>query len=141
LLGFSPARTLLVDHTLSFPRLLWLVYLPVLTYFGYSLSLMISAYFIMYMFYLGIEIAWVGGATLFAHPATRRHVRRIWASIFLMPFYRLSVFFFRFSGFLVAQTEPGAWRINSPFWQVQAGWMDLRARLRIFFSSLPAHRS
>ena len=136
LFGFSPARTLLVDHTLSFPRFLWIAYLPVLTGFGYSLYLMVSAYLLMYLFYLCIEIAWVGEAYLFTNPVTRRYVRRIWPSIFFMPFYRLMVFFFRFSGFLVAETESGAWRINSPIWQLQGGWMDLRARLLIFLQNL-----
>jgi putative glycosyltransferase (exosortase G-associated) len=136
LFGFSPARTLLVDHTLAFPRLVWLFFLPVLTGFGYSLSLMAAAYAVMYLFYLGVELAWVGGALLYADEQTRRRVRHIWASILLMPFYRLLVYFFRFSGFLNAMTEPAAWRTPSPLWQLQAGLLDLRARLRFFVAAL-----
>jgi biofilm PGA synthesis N-glycosyltransferase PgaC len=135
LLGFSPARTLLVDHTLSFPRLVWLFFMPVLTGFGYSLALLVTAYALMYLFYLCIEVAWVGGAALFAEKRTRQRILRIWPTIFLMPFYRILVFFFRFSGFLNVMIEPGVWRIPSPIWQIQAGLMDLRARLRILIST------
>jgi len=136
LLGFSPARTLLVDHTLSFPRLVWMFFLPILMTFGYSLSLLVAAYLFMYLFYLMLETTWAGAAYAFADDQTRTHVRRIWPSVFLMPLYRVMIFFFRFSGFLIALTEPGTWRITSPLWQIQAGLMDLRLRWRLFLRSL-----
>ncbi|GAP07145.1 MAG TPA: putative glycosyltransferase, exosortase G system-associated [Anaerolinea thermolimosa] len=136
LLGFSPARTLLVDHTLAFPRLVWMFFLPVLMTFGYSLTLLLTAYILMYLFYLSVEAAWAVAAYAFADTSTRAYVRRIWPTIFLMPLYRMMIFFFRFSGFLITLTEPGTWRITSPIWQIQAGLMDLNLRLRIFLRSL-----
>lgn len=136
LLGFSPARTLLVDHTLAFPRLVWMFFLPVLMTFGYSLTLLLTAYILMYLFYLSVEAAWAVAAYAFADTSTRAYVRRIWPTIFLMPLYRMMIFFFRFSGFLITLTEPGTWRNTSPIWQIQAGLMDLNLRLRIFFRSL-----
>lgn len=132
LMGFSPARTLLVDHTLSFPRLVWMFFLPVLTGFGYSLQLMATAYALMYLFYLSVEVAWVGGAYAFADKKTKSRVRAMLPTILVMPFYRMMIFFFRFSGFLNTMVEPGAWRITNPAWQLQAGWMDLRARIKIW---------
>lgn len=136
LLGFSPARTLLVDHTLSFPRLLWMFFLPVLMSFGYSPSLLLTAYLFMYLFYLTVEIAWAMAAYAFADDTTQAYVRRIWPTIFIMPLYRVMIFFFRFSGFLITLTEPGTWRITNPVWQIQAGLMDLNLHLRLFLRSL-----
>lgn len=130
LVSFSPARTLLVDHTLSFPRLVWLFFLPVLTGFGYLLSLMLAAYILVYLFYLAVEFAWIGGTYAFADTTDRARVRRMWPTIFVMPLYRIMIFFFRFSGFLNVMVEPGVWRITNPIWQVQAGLMDVRAHLR-----------
>ena len=62
--SFSLARTLLVDHTLAFPRVVWTFLLPVLALFGYPLSLIVMAFLVLYGFYMLIDIAWVAVAWL-----------------------------------------------------------------------------
>jgi poly-beta-1,6-N-acetyl-D-glucosamine synthase len=126
LTGFSPARALLVDHTLSFPRLVWMFFIPILLVFGYSTSLIVSAYLLVYLFYLLIEFLWFVAAGVFAQPATRRRILNHWYEIPLMPFYRILVFFFRFSGFLYALSEPGTWGVPDPGEQVRYGIRDIR---------------
>ncbi len=129
LFGLAPTRALLIDHTLSFPRLVWMVFMPVLLAYGYSLPLLVGAYGVVYLFYLLVELAWFGAAYAFADAEIRSRIVEHWYFLPLMPLYRIMVFFFRFSGFLHAVAEPRTWRVPDPLEQVQAGIADLKSRL------------
>lgn len=119
--GFSPARILIVDHTLAFPRIVWTFLLPVLTLFGYPLSLILMAQVMLYGFYLLIDLLWVIVAWLGTQSPAHRRLRRIGWLLPAMPLYRMVVFWFRFSGFLHAVAEPGTWRVQDPLTQVRQG--------------------
>lgn len=123
--GFSPARTLLVDHTLAFPRIVWTFLLPVLAFFGYPLSLIMMAFLVLYGFYLLIDIAWVLVAWLGVNKMARQRLRDFLWLLPVMPFYRMVVFWFRISGFLHAVAEPGTWRVEDPVVQLKRGLADL----------------
>ena len=135
LFGLAPTRALIIDHTLAFPRLVWLVFFPVLLLYGYSLQLLLTAYLIVYLFYLSVELAWFAAAYLFADGSIRKRVLANWFFIPLMPLYRITVFFFRFSGFLHVITEPRTWRVVDPMAQVRAGLEDLQMRMGAFQKS------
>jgi putative glycosyltransferase (exosortase G-associated) len=124
--GFAPARTLLIDHTLAFPRLVWTFLLPILVLFGYPLALIVSAIVVLYLFYVLIDLAWAGVAWLHARPPTRKRLRRIWWLLPVLPLYRMLIFWFRFSGFLYAVAEPGAWSVQDPLTQARRGITELR---------------
>jgi biofilm PGA synthesis N-glycosyltransferase PgaC len=124
--GFSPARALLVDHTISFPRFVWMFFMPILLAFGYSVSMVVSAYILTYVFYLFIELIWYLAAFTFANSDTKIRLIKKWLYVFLMPLYRSMVFFFRFSGFLYVLSEPGTWGVSDPTEQVRYGVNDLR---------------
>ena len=128
--GFAPARTLMVDHTLAFPRLVWTLLLPVLLTFGYPAQLMISALVITYCFYLLLDAGWVAAAWLGVGAETRRRIGRELLLLPLLPLYRALVFWFRLAGFLYAAAEPGAWRVEDPVTQTRAALADLRRRVR-----------
>lgn len=130
LLRFSPARALLVDHTLAFPRLVWMAFLPVLMAFGYSAGLLVMSYLLVYLFYLLLDAVWIGAAYIFADEATRKAVRERLLVLPLLPFYRVMLFFFRFSGFLLVMAEPGSWGVTNPVAQVVYGWQDVRELAR-----------
>jgi putative glycosyltransferase (exosortase G-associated) len=136
LFGLAPTRALIIDHTLAFPRLVWLVFFPVLLLYGYSLSLLLTAYVIVYLFYLSVELAWFGAAYIFADQDIRSRVLANWFFIPLMPFYRIAVFFFRFSGFLHVITEPRTWRVADPVEQIRAGLKDIQLRLAAYRKTL-----
>lgn len=130
LYGFSPGRVLLIDHTLAFPRLIWTLLLPILTLFGYPLSLIVLATLILYAFYLVIDLAWILVAWLGANKLARQRLRGLAAIFLLLPLYRMLIFWFRFSGFLHAIAEPGSWRVQDPISQIRAGLHDLADRIR-----------
>lgn len=135
--GFSPARTLLIDHTLAFPRIVWTFLLPILALFGYPLSLIVMAFLILYGFYMLIDLAWVGVAWLGVNrPARQRLLNFLWL-LPIMPFYRMIIFWFRIAGFLHAIAEPGAWRVQDPLVQLQQGLFDLNQLTGNFLGRLP----
>jgi putative glycosyltransferase (exosortase G-associated) len=133
--GFSPARALLIDHTLSFPRFVWTFFMPILVLFGYSLSLIITAYLLVYLFYLLSELLWFLAAYVYADAEVKWRIRRSWLYCLFMPFYRSLIFFFRFSGFLYALSEPGTWEVQNPLKQVKEGWKAVRIWLKQKFHS------
>ena len=123
--GFSPARTLLIDHTLAFPRVVWTFLLPVLAIFGYPLSLLVMAFLVLYGFYLLIDLAWVGVAWLGVDRQARQRLLSFLWLIPAMPFYRMIVFWFRIAGFLHAVAEPGTWRVRDPVVELKQGYTNL----------------
>jgi biofilm PGA synthesis N-glycosyltransferase PgaC len=136
--SFSPARTLLIDHTLAFPRIVWTFLLPILAFFGYPLSLIMMAFLVLYGFYLLIDFTWVCVAWLDVNgPARKRLLNFLWL-LPVMPFYRMVVFWFRISGFLHAIAEPGTWRVPDPLIQLKQGLADLNQSTGNIFGRLPA---
>jgi putative glycosyltransferase (exosortase G-associated) len=134
--GFAPARTLLIDHTLAFPRLVWTLFLPILTMFGYPLALIVAATLMLYLFYVLIDLAWMAVASIDVNRAARRRMGHTWWVLAALPLYRMLIFWFRFSGFLYAVAEPGTWRVQDPLSQARAGMADIRQRLAAFYRSV-----
>jgi cellulose synthase/poly-beta-1,6-N-acetylglucosamine synthase-like glycosyltransferase len=112
--GFAPVRTLLVDHTLAFPRVAWTFLLPGLVFFGYSASTVVMAGVALYAAYMVIETAtWTTCALLVVHPSAKRLWRGWWV-IPVMPAYRYLLFWMRFAGTLTVITEAHQWRTKDP---------------------------
>ena len=139
--GFTPARVMLVDHTMSFIRLVWSVFLPALLAFGYPLSLILGAWLAIYVLYTATELLWAGVAWLAAPPILKRRVVRALSVVPLMPLYRLLIFWFRVSGFLEALLTPPSWRAPNPLAQLRAALADLQRRFRASrFAQQAQHR-
>nr|WP_290670188.1 TIGR03111 family XrtG-associated glycosyltransferase [Ardenticatena sp.] len=138
LLGFNPRRVLLVDHTLSFPRAVWTFLLPVLVVFGYPLSLIVMTFVFLYGFYLSIDLLWVAIALSTAPPFAWQRLRYAWWVLFLLPAYRMLVYWFRLSGFLHAMAEPGTWRVNDPVVQIRQGLANLQQRAAHAYTAIMA---
>ncbi len=136
--GFSPARTLLVDHTLAFPRIVWTFLLPILALFGYPLELIVMAFLVLYGFYLLIDIAWVLVAWLGVNTLARKRLVDFLWLLPVMPLYRMVVFWFRISGFLHAVAEPGTWRVEDPVIQLKRGLAELDELTGNIFGRVPA---
>lgn len=112
--GFSPLRTLVIDHTLAFPRVAWSVLLPALSFFGYSWESLLGATAALFVGYVGIEgVTWVTNALLAAEPAAGR-LWRSWWLVPLMPVYRYATFWMRFGGMLTVLTEAHQWSTTDP---------------------------
>ena len=104
-------KMLLFDHTLAFPRLVWMPLVLFFPLLGYSPTLIAIALFAMYLFYLGIEAINTLSCFGVAEPDTRERIEHCGLTLFLLPFFRMVVFFFRVSGFLVTLTEEQQWTV------------------------------
>jgi biofilm PGA synthesis N-glycosyltransferase PgaC len=132
----SIQRILIVDHTLALPRLIWLVFLPILSNFGYSQSMIFLSYIVMYLFYLLIEILWIGTAYLYATPQVRGTITKNLKFIPLMPVYRISTFVFRVAGFITAITDSFSWTVENPFDQTKEGINELKNKFNLWIEDL-----
>ena len=117
--GMSPVKTLLVDHTLAFPRVVWTFFLPALILFGYPLQLVASATLVTYLCYIVMDSMTIATCYMLVHEPARQRLRRHWWIIAVTPAYRFILFWFRFGGFLTVLTEPAQWHTESP-WELSA---------------------
>jgi len=117
--GISPAKTLVVDHTLAFPRVVWTFLLPMLFLFGYPLSLVTAAAIAMYLCYMAVDALIMANCYLLGHQEARSRLRKSWWLFTVLPIYRFILFWFRLGGFLAVLNDPPQWR-TSPPWQEAA---------------------
>lgn len=118
-------RTLLVDHTLAFPRLVWTFLLPGLYWLGYPLQVVALVTVGMYAVYMVADFAFVAAVWLGLDAEERRTVRDdLWAVVFL-PAFRFITYWFRVGGMLSALADAARWRVEDPVSQVRR---HLRAR-------------
>jgi poly-beta-1,6-N-acetyl-D-glucosamine synthase len=127
--GLSLSRTLLIDHTFLFPRLVWTFLFPALAFFGYPLSLVFSAMLLIYIFYIFLAAVSMVGVYLLAGPAVReRLLQNAWV-VLLVPLYRMITFVYRLAGSIIVLAEPAEWRVQDP-------WAEIRSacnNLNLFF--------
>ena len=62
--GISIVKSLLVDHTLAFPRVVWTFLLPFMFLLGYPLEVVITATLGLYLIYVGVEALYFRRGTL-----------------------------------------------------------------------------
>lgn len=128
--GLALGRTLLIDHTFLFPRLVWTFLFPALVFFGYPLSLIVSATLAIYFFYALIAATSMLAVYLIATPSIRARLRRAWWIPTLMPAYQMLIFGFRLSGSIMALTEPAEWRVRDPWTETVGAICSLYTQLR-----------
>ena len=115
--GPSPVRTLIVDHTLAFPRVVWTFVLPMMWLFGYALPLVVSATLLMYLCYMVVEGMTMLTCYLLVRGETRERVKKHWWLVAVLPAYRFMLFWFRLGGFLTVLNEPAEWKTQAPWEQ------------------------
>lgn len=112
--GLSVAKSLLVDHTLAFPRVVWTFLLPFMFLVGYPVEVVITAMLALYVIYVGVDALYQGVAYWVAEGEAKRRLRGLWWMPLFMPSYRWLVFWFRFSGFLSVLKDEKQWRTDDP---------------------------
>ncbi len=138
--GFSPVKTLLVDHTLAFPRVVWTFLLPMLFLFGYALPLVVSATMAMYLCYMALDALTLGTCYALAHQDGRRRLARHWWIFAVTPAYRFMLFWFRFGGFLTVMKEPPQWHTPAPWDQAAKHGGALLNHTMLFVTGLFTRR-
>ncbi len=126
------ARTLFVDHTLMFPRMVWTILTPLLVFFGYPLELIILANFFVYLVYLFIDINYLLIAYRHVGEEYKDYLKNNGWRVIFMPLYRFLVFWFRAAGAIHAVTEKAIWTVDDPVNQtlkaVRKQWLPGRRK-------------
>lgn len=142
---FGIPKMLLFDHTLAFPRLIWMPLILCFPLIGYSWRLLAIAIIALYLFYLALELVNSVVAYRISDRQTRQRIEQSEWAVLGLPLYRFVVFHFRFSGFLVTLTEDQQWTMQGPMQTAKrdAGVLRLRsiellAGMFSLFSSLSA---
>lgn len=104
--------TILIDHTLALPRLIWTSLFPFLIFFGYSPKIVFIAFLVMTLFHMGIDFFNVLICYPIVDKETKRKIRETLHYGFIISAFRFIVFYFRMSGFLIALRETPTWTIT-----------------------------
>jgi cellulose synthase/poly-beta-1,6-N-acetylglucosamine synthase-like glycosyltransferase len=122
-------KMLLIDHSMAFPRLLWIFLLPILIFYGYSASIIFYSILVMYLFYVALEFINTIFTYLIVDEDTKERIKESLPYALTLPLYRLVLFYFRMSGYLVALTEPPSWDVPGPVNGFKNGLNNLQKKL------------
>ncbi len=112
--GISIAKSLIVDHTLAFPRVVWTFLLPFMFLLGYRPEVVVSATLSLYVIYVAVEAMYYLVALWISEGEPRQRLKSLWWIPIFMPLYRWTTFWFRFSGFLSALKDEKQWLARDP---------------------------
>ncbi len=138
--GLSTVKSLLIDHTLAFPRVVWTFLFPLMYFMGYPLRLVVSASLSMYIAYVALDALYMAVAYALGDDGTRQRLRRSWWAFLVLPVFRYLTFWSRFAGFLEVLMEPPRWRVADPLAQTLAALVQLRASVLSMLTSVSQSR-
>jgi poly-beta-1,6-N-acetyl-D-glucosamine synthase len=110
---FGLPQMLIVDHTLAFPRLIWTILICLFPFFGYPVGTVLIALGTTYAFYVLLSFMQTTASYTLVDEETKRKTERAFGWNFVLPLYRLVVFYFRMSGYLRTLREPAQWNAGS----------------------------
>lgn len=100
---------LVIDHTLAFPRLIWTFLLMFFPLYGFSQQLVAMFFVMIYVFYVLFDVVQTAAAYKIADSSSRNSILDSFHYVLLLPVYRIIVFYFRMSGYLVVFKDPQGW--------------------------------
>lgn len=133
--GLALGRTLLIDHTFLFPRLVWSFLFPALAFFGYPLGLILSAILIIYIFYTIIAALSTSVVYLLADETIRSRLRNNAWVVLLIPTYRMAIFVFRLAGSIITLTEPAGWRVQPPWTETRNAVLEIKDKIYYYWKN------
>jgi putative glycosyltransferase (exosortase G-associated) len=129
-LGSFVGRILISDHTLAFPRLVWVFIIPFLYSLGYSLPLVAAALWLTYFMYVILEAAFMFSVNATLKETYGHSILRWWYLAFLMPLYRFATYWFRLAGMIYALTETAQWSTLNEWERVRAAATSILSSLK-----------
>lgn len=105
-------RRLIIDHTVTFLKIIWMFAIFILLGFGYSWISLLFSYAVIYLLYLFLEISSSICVYIYlgSFPEERKfYLKNIWM-IFLLLFYNLLCSFIRCVGIINASTTTTTWQ-------------------------------
>ncbi|WP_220739393.1 TIGR03111 family XrtG-associated glycosyltransferase [Leuconostoc miyukkimchii] len=103
---------LMIDHTFMFPKLIWVVGLFVLLFFGYSpivIGLSIIFMYLLYVVYATMNFV-NAGLLLQKFVLEKNYLNHKWWVVFTMPLYNMLCSLIRFIGIINTITQKASWQ-------------------------------
>jgi len=122
-------RTLLTDHTLALAQMSWTFLLPFMFMIGYSLPMVSVAMGGMFVSYLLLDILYFYVAYRGADDLFRKELYKIRWIIFILPFYRYMLYWFRMAGNIQVMTEAKSWKVQNPIEQLADVFAEYKKRI------------
>lgn len=123
-------RTLLTDHTLALAQMSWAFLLPLMFLLGYSLPMVFVGMGGMFICYLLLDIFYFFVAYRGADKTFRKELSKIRWIIFVLPFYRYLIYWFRLAGNIQVLTETKSWKVQNPIQQLVDVFKGYKKKLR-----------
>lgn len=127
--------TIIKDHTLVFPRLIWIFAMVYLIFFDYPMKLIIGANLIMYMAYVFNSTIYYLISKLYLGDQvnTKRYMQKHWYTVFLLPIYRFVVFFMRVAGIINSVERYGNWNTKTFSYEKDVIGKRLKKRFGLYY--------
>ncbi|MGC9516935.1 MAG: glycosyltransferase [Methanomicrobiales archaeon] len=132
-------RIVFIDHTIAFPRLIWVFILLMFPVMGLYTEILPLVALLMYIFYVLIDSVVIIFAYHHSNPSTQNKIEESYHYVFLLPIYRLIIFCFRLSAFLHILNEPAGWKVEGPINGFKNGVKDARNDIGVSVSSTIFH--
>lgn len=127
--------TMLKDHTLVFPRLIWFFAMIYLIFIEYPMKLVIGANIVMYLAYVVNSSIFflVSRMYLKEQIETRKFLNRNFYIILLLPIYRILLFFMRTAGIINSISKNANW--NTKTFSEEKGIVskEVKQRMSLYF--------
>jgi putative glycosyltransferase (exosortase G-associated) len=127
--------TMLKDHTFAFPRLIWMFAMIYLIAVDYPMKLIIGANFVMYLAYVGTSFLYfmIARMKLKNQFETKKYVTKHFYTIFLLPIYRVVLYFIRVAGIINAVEENVSWNKRTFSQEVNLIQDTVKSRFSYFY--------
>ncbi|MEH7461372.1 TIGR03111 family XrtG-associated glycosyltransferase [Bacillus thuringiensis] len=127
--------TMIKDHTLIFSRMIWIFALVYLMFLDYPLYLIVTANIILYFAYVANSVLFylVSKLYLKSQPKIKKYMRKHLYTVFLLPFYRMFVFFCRIAGTINAKEERANWNTRTLNEEMQMISERIKKRFSFYF--------
>jgi len=127
--------TMVKDHTLVFPRLIWVFAMVYLVFLDYPLELIVGANIIMYSAYVLNSFIYflVSRLHLREQSETLKYMNRHSYIILFLPLYRFLGFFMRVAGIINSVKKYSAWNTRTFSEEMSVFRAKIRIRLHFYY--------
>ena len=127
--------TLIKDHTLVFPRLIWIFAMIYLIFLDYPLELIVGANIIMYLAYVFNSFIYflVSKLYLKEQKDVMQYMSKHSYTVLFLPVYRSLVFFMRVAGIINSAKKYAAWNTKTFSEEIHIIKEKLRRKLNLYY--------
>lgn len=128
-------KSMLKDHTLVFPRLIWIFAMLYLLFIDYPFKFIIGANIAMYIIYVFCSIVFFIIELLYLKEQRdlKKYMLKHCYILIVLPLYRLIVFFMRAAGVINAASESTSWNAKTLNQEKDVVRTELKDRFSGFF--------